>query len=294
MDIYRTFTGPFPGCQSYVALRAIYAAAMPPLLGELAVCSLEVLEKRRSKMFFPRETIRDYLSRERIKTIINCGCVHCVHHHIKSRTEFDKLVDWVERESRILLAILIYLGQTQFIEVLSHRTDTINDGNLDGVISIRRPVGLTPDFNLKSFKESYQMALNLFRPAMFIIGRPIFKYDEHQRFPYLRDEPHAKGSFGEVRKFDIHPDYIHQTLRDEYSELPQRPGNGLATSPVSLSTCLTRCLPQGCVLKNSLIKVSAPSLERLYEKDLQKRSCKWRGTCFMSLQCKSTLTSSIS
>ena len=31
---------------------------------------------------------------------------------------------------------------------------------------------------------------------------------------FLLDEPHARGSSGKIRKFDIHPDYLDQNIKD--------------------------------------------------------------------------------
>lgn len=216
MEVYRAFVGPFPGCSSYNALCDIYRTAQPPLPDDPAQSSLDILLARDSKMFFPRSAIKKILDKPRIREILNCSCDRCKIGRESGKVRFDTLVEWVSNNGQIVLAVLIYLGHTWLIKSLGEKADKISDDNLDAVFSIianRQPAGLP-----KAFKESYQCALYLFQPPRFTLGSPTLVCDDRQRFPYLNEEFVARGSFAEVYKFEIHPDYLDKDLTSKYTD----------------------------------------------------------------------------
>ena len=160
-------------------------------------------------MFFPKGKIEEILNEEQIEMVLKCICDRCVDGRENSLPDFQVLVKWVTNHARLLLAVLIYLGHTRWIKEFTARG--ISDADLHKVItsiSSRRPVGLSP-----GFKKSYETTLDLFSPPVFVMGDPKFNYDDNQRFPYLNDEHHKEGSFGKVRKFEIHPDYLDPSLQ---------------------------------------------------------------------------------
>jgi hypothetical protein len=243
MELYRIDEGPFPGCPSYEALRDIYRTAQPPLPPQ---SPLDILKERDSKMFFPRAAIKQILNKPRISKILECKCKRCEIGRESDLLQFDALVDWVSQRGRIVLAILIYLGQTWLIKYVGGKADRVSDDNLEAVLGIfanqQQPRGLP-----KHFIQSYQSALYLFQPPTFMLGSPKLIYDKHRRFPYLNEEFVAEGSFGKVYKFEIHPDYLDQQMATKYTgwsaanpsvSAPQNPINSmiLTTAAVHISS----------------------------------------------------------
>ena len=211
MEIYRTIHGPFPGCASYQPLLAIYRTALPalPINGNLDEISVDVLRERDSKMFFPRSGIHEILQELVVRDVLDCTCNRCKDRREKNRSEFDVLVRYVFNRARVLLAMLMYLGHADWINVF--KKAEFGDENLDGFLSYvsnHPPPGLSPGF-IKSFESAF----DLFRPPIFTMGTPKFSYEYHQRFPYINDEECGKGSSGTVRKFEIHDDYLDSSLR---------------------------------------------------------------------------------
>jgi hypothetical protein len=214
MEIYRTLNGPFPGCPSYTVLQKMYEIALPKLrdgdvdVDDIAHASLKVLNERDSKMFFPEGAVKHILDEGTIQEVLDCKGNCCRHARENSLSDFPVLVTWVFNRARILLAVLIYLGRKPWINTFRGRS--IGDANLDRVISFintERPPGLPP-----GFVKSYEEALDLFRPPTFVMGEPKFTYGDNQRFPYIEDEECGEGSFGKVRRFEIHPDYLDESL----------------------------------------------------------------------------------
>jgi hypothetical protein len=214
MEIYRTINGPFPGCPSYGVLQRLYQSALPKLKLDIADCSLEQLTERDSKMFFPKSAIYTVLDKETVETVLGCTKECCKARAERSKTEFPTLVNWVMNDARTLLAILIYLGHTQWINTF--KANQLNNNNLDRLITFvanHKPSGLS-----SGFSRSYERTLDLFRPPVFVMGQPIFTYEDNQRFPYINDEYKAKGSFAEVRKFLIHPDYLDGSVKEIFAK----------------------------------------------------------------------------
>ena len=214
MEIYRTLNGPFPGCPSHTVLQKIYQIALPKLrdgdgdVEDIAHASLKVLNERDPKMFFPEGAVKHILDEGTIWEVLDCKGDCCRHARENSLSDFPVLVTWVFNRARILLAVLIYLGHKTWINTFRERG--IGDAHLDKVtnfITTERPLGLSP-----GFAKSYEKALDLFRPPTFVMGEPKFTYDDNQRFPYIEDEQCGEGSFGKVRRFEIHPDYLDESL----------------------------------------------------------------------------------
>ena len=64
------------------------------------------------------------------------------------------------------------------------------------------------------FLEDFGAALDLFRPPTFRLDQRSNNYHDHCRFPFLEDSFHSRGSFGEVRKIVIHPDYLDDSVAE--------------------------------------------------------------------------------
>ena len=216
---------------------------------DITECSLEALKKRDSKMFFPRREIEAILSEEQIERVLKCNCARCVDGRENSLPDFQALVKWVTKHARLLLAVLIYLGHTRWIKEFTARG--ISDADLHKVItsiSSRRPVGLSP-----GFKKSYETTLDLFSPPVFVMGDPKFNYDDNQRFPYLNDTHHKEGSFGKVRRFEIHPDYLDPSLQSialKYAP-PSAKGTGPGSVRISHISLTSTDIRSVCLLERS-------------------------------------------
>jgi hypothetical protein len=250
MEVYRTIHGPFPGCPSHDVLQSMYRIALPKLSADdITECSLEALKKRDSKMFFPKREIEAILGEKQIEMVLKCSCDRCVGGRENSIPDFQVLVKWVTKHARLLLAILIYLGHTRWIKEFTAKG--IGDEDLHKVItfiSSRRPVGLSP-----GFKKSYETTLDLFSPPVFVMGDPKFNYDDNQRFPYLNDTHHKEGSFGKVRRFEIHPDYLDPSLQSialKYAP-PSAGGTGPGSVRISHISLTSTDIRSVCLLERS-------------------------------------------
>lgn len=211
----------------------MYRIALPKLpVDDIVDASLEHLTQRDSKMFFPRKAVEAILNMDTIREVLECNGESCCRRGRENNlADFEVLVPWVFNHAQTLLAVLIYLGHTAWINYFSK--GHIGDDNLDRVITFideTHPAGLSP-----GFVRSYQNTLDLFRPAIFVMGEPRFAYQDHQRFPYIKDEFFQKGSFGEVRRFEIHPDYLDSSLAkvaEKYSHPSALVGNSSSPSAV--------------------------------------------------------------
>ena len=65
-----------------------------------------------------------------------------------------------------------------------------------------------------AFCDIYNSARDIFQPPTFDLGGPTAPYGRSYRMPFLRDEPHAQGASGKVRKFNIHDDYLGKGIKD--------------------------------------------------------------------------------
>ena len=187
-------------------------------------------------MFFPGGALKALLDESTIRDVLSCsgeGC--CGHAREKNLSNFEVLLTWVFNHARTLLAILIYLGHSTWINTFRERS--IDDENLDRVITfinnqVQQPAGLS-----RGFAKSFEKTLDLFRPPVFVMGNPKFTYGDNQRFPYIDDQPCGKGSFGHVYKFVIHPDYLDKTLAKIAAKYcpPSVLTRNSANPPVSMS-----------------------------------------------------------
>ncbi len=160
-------------------------------------------------MFFLQSGIKTILTRDMAESILDCQCETCAAERESNSIRFEYSVNWIIKKAHLLLAILIYLDDTHWINKFVAKD--INDNELHKVINFlseHEPGGLS-----LGFKESYQITLNLFKPSMFVTGSPEFHNDDYERLTYLNDEYWVEGSFAVVRRFEIHPDYLDGTLK---------------------------------------------------------------------------------
>lgn len=225
MELYRKVHGPHPGCNSHALLQDILATGEP----EVDVENPRIVDllDREQILFYPKSKIKSLLGdATAIKSILGCRCETCRKHLEMSDSDRDEIISAIlnpKRPKILLLAILVYLGRGYMIRQLSRR-DGIDDSALDltpqrlnestwaklfdtpvvdGSIS---PEGVQ---KMNAFLENYGFAVDLFNAPVFSTLKPwTHEYSKGRRFPYLNDQPHSRGSFGEVRKFNIHPDYL--------------------------------------------------------------------------------------
>ena len=223
MDLYRIKYGPPPTCICHGYLRRILEAGQPSI--DIDCTTVQELQEREQRLFYPEEDITSiFEDQNEVKNILACRCSRCRDSRgAESVMEMPKRANWIlTSPSKLLLGILIYLGRGALIHELA-RNDSTNDLDIGSVPSRLKERASSlkanfPDPNgeraVDQFCSMFQSALYLFKLPKFRLDHPSFSYDDHKRFPFLRDQFHARGSFGEVRKFDIHEQYLDRAIKD--------------------------------------------------------------------------------
>lgn len=236
MDLYRIKYGPPPECRCHNYLRLILEAGQPSI--EIESASVHQLQEREQHLFYPEDDVASIFKEQNdVEKILACRCSRCCNSRgMESFMEITKRAKHImSSPSKLLLGILIYLGRGALIHELT-LNDTTNDFNIESVPSRlkERASSLKASFpderTIERFCVMFQSALYLFRLPTFRLDHPSFNYDKHKRFPFLGDQFHARGSFGEVRKFDIHEQYLDPAIREAtwykacsgVSDLPQK------------------------------------------------------------------------
>jgi hypothetical protein len=225
MELYWQIHGPHPSCKSYEILQKILAAGKPAV--NLDSPRITELVRREQTVFYPRGDIEKLLGNKSIVTsILRCVCESCSKRLRMSDVDRDEITNAVlnpERPKILLLAVLVYIGYAFMIKQLS-RLDGIHDSAL-ALTSQRLDENSWAeilDTSLVHGKidakgaekrdcllENYSFAADLFNAPIFSTSKLWTEiHSRHRRFPFLDDQHHGFGSFGEVRKFNIHPDYL--------------------------------------------------------------------------------------
>ena len=222
MELYRHFHGTDQSCRSHKYLGKLLLIGVPDL--DLAQLRIDDLQKRDQTVFYPRSKTKTLFNREAITNILRCRCDICSRHLLFSDADLQDMLDSILNERKpkvLLLAVLVYLGRSYMIQVLS-RLDSLNDTKLLSLHSSTlepaiwaklleiqpRPENLSRE-SLECFLKNYELVVHRFCLPEFS-PREVWKaeYASTQRFPFIDDEAHREGSFGKVRKFNIHVDYL--------------------------------------------------------------------------------------
>ena len=176
---------------------------------------------RQDLVFYPKNEVRKVLGNEMsVGTILLCRCDQCRKYFRMDPGQRKEIMHSIlSRDSPkvILLAILLYLGRGHLIRSLATR-DSLHDAAL---AAIDREMVSAEDFleffgtegemNGVSQKEQ-DLFIDNYHTVRMLFDPPVFRtkadwttfhpWDCH--FPFLDDEKHGEGSFGEVYKFNIH------------------------------------------------------------------------------------------
>ena len=225
MDYYRHVHGPSPGCRSHEYLIRILAVGEPRVVR--APLRIKDTLDRQDSLFFPKEEVRKVLeSEEVLEWILRCRCPQCEKYLKMSSGESKEIARSIlspDHPKVVLLAILIYLGRVYIIRYLAQR-DSVHDAALaiehdmlsaDGFPDLSGSGKQSQEAWSQSkedkdwFLDDYHLARTLFDPPAFRTkDKWTFNYPPDCRFPFLDDQKHGEGSFGEVYKFNIHRDYL--------------------------------------------------------------------------------------
>ena len=226
MDYYRHKHGPFSDCVSHEYLMRILAIGEPRVVKH--PLRIKDILDRQDSVFFPKDEVRKVLgSKKVLESILRCRCNQCGEYLKMTLSESKEIALSILSQDRpkvVLLAILVYLGRTFLIRYLAQQ-DSIHDDalaidremlsaddfpDLTGLGDQARPSPSQLSEQQDWFLDNYHLARMLFDPPAFRTrDKWTFNYPKDCRFPFLDDQKHGAGSFGEVYKFNIHQDYLH-------------------------------------------------------------------------------------
>jgi hypothetical protein len=224
MEIYRQRNGPPSSCHRPRYLAQILAIGEPALDTNDNV-RIRDLQKREGSVFYPKEQVYRILQKTVILHILKCRCSECKEYLVISKDEQDEILQASlnpTNPSIILLAMLMCLGKPYVIRWLSRRSD-VHDrspGLHSEVLSTEEWLKLlhcqVENKRLDKqgldkrdcFLDNYTYVVTLFHPPVFQPGQWAVRHADNTRFPFLDDQWHRSGSFGEVRKFNIHKSYL--------------------------------------------------------------------------------------
>lgn len=213
-------------CKTLHFLTRIQDVAQPPL--DVAKAPVHEMDKHETYKFFPHRAVTEIFKVKDgvipVEQILRCPCSKCKNFDVlckpPKRTELKRVVENISSSQNLLLAILIYIGHGHLIRCFGSN-DHPSDKSLDAVRSQLQREETRSNWerllhprSVDEFCQKYDSAKDLFQPPTFRIGGPTPAISNTCRMPFLDDLPHARGAFGEVRKFNIHEDYVDQTIRD--------------------------------------------------------------------------------
>ena len=213
MELYRHIHG-LPGCKGLKYLRSILEAGQPPI--DVNEASIQQLQEREKIVFYAADA-RAALTPTAVQEILCCGCDRCKAVRNTTGTENKARVEAVfSHQCTLLLAILIYLVRSDLIHVFVRQG--VTDATIADVPNILEDKEadfqkLFDSQSVKSFCDKFTQARGLFQPVKFTLDELSYEYQRERRFPFLNDKFHAAGSFGEVWRFDIHPDFLSDGIK---------------------------------------------------------------------------------
>ena len=217
MDLYLEVNGSPSNCQGHKYRRLILELGQPKV--DVNRTSIQDLQDLSRITFYPTEVTRIF-ERSSVNDILSCGCLYCKASRTTTPTERYIRADAILNEKRpckLVLAVLIYLARTDLIHDLIRGNVTDTSPHPTARKVLRDKYG-GPNGTLRSqqtvdqFSDKLEEAWALFHPVRFSLNQLSHEYGKDCRFPFLDDQGHASGSFGEVRKFNIHPDFLDDEI----------------------------------------------------------------------------------
>ena len=224
MDQYRVRYRHSDDCRASQFLPKILELALPAR--NLASSTLDDVQERDRLMFFPRNQLNKIFQRSTIHnpvlSILGCKCGVCKKAGGSSNSsERESQTKRILDEPLItLLAILIYIEHVQLIGHFAGYP-RVSDRSLDTVLDVvknrdekHKWQKLLVD-GIEAFCNLFTSARDMFQPADFKLDSPTANFRNTDRMPFLDDQIHDHGSSGKVFKFNIHPDYLDEEIKQE-------------------------------------------------------------------------------
>ena len=183
---------------------------------------LQEVHERLAVLFFPQKSISKLFTNvSQVQALLECD--HCKkwRERTKAKPLEDKRLseDIAKPENvnlHLILAILIYLGEAPLIRLLGSSPNPSVSSVPDILRNEEYMIGkqyFESEENTKIFCQNYDYAKPMFNVQKFRLMGTTRKFPSLTRFPFLNDELHKRGGFGEIRKFNIHEDYLDDKLR---------------------------------------------------------------------------------
>jgi hypothetical protein len=209
-------------------------------IGSLATPDLE--EIGHHKQFYPRDKLRDVLTRKQVEKLLSCACVRCRTDVARLKLVGDSFHDVDSIVGRIgsnqhpaetaisLFSLLLYIGHPQFIAAFLQQrcNDHVFDTQTSdfSIEKLQRTFGAA--YNKRHSEESLRIA-KLFRKNMFEFAIPRMDsgsytiYDGRTILPFVNEKPLGRhedgefiqeGAYGRVFSFEIWDEYRKFRVRD--------------------------------------------------------------------------------
>ncbi|MCJ1307271.1 Cyclin-Dependent Kinase 7 [Agyrium rufum] len=204
MELYRRVYGNDHTCKGYHFLINILQIGVPQI--DVAKQSISQLQACEQNVFYPSSAINAlYSNQQTILDLLDCGCGACKGARgDPGPREKNRHKQEIFENGRQHISILIYLGRLDLIHPLVRSSGlTLQRDAPLGYIE-RGPAHQT----WEEFRRCYEAARELFVLHVFETGKTCVSWRSEQRFPFYDDTFHKEGSFGTVRKFRIHEDYL--------------------------------------------------------------------------------------
>ena len=223
MHHYRQTYGPFSGCSSYQYLSKLLSIRQPEI-----TLRIKDIQSNQETVFFPRSRVREILGKkDAIDDILQCRCPRCKKHLVSTSGDAEEISQSILSRNHpkvLLLAILIYLGYSYLIKFLALQAEIH-----DSALSIEErllerddfpdlmPIGSAAINSAMRRRAEAKLFLDNYRQVRMFFDLPVFntserwtqRWDDDYRFPFLDDQKHGEGAFGQVFKFNIHPEYLN-------------------------------------------------------------------------------------
>ncbi|KAF5003357.1 hypothetical protein FDECE_10087 [Fusarium decemcellulare] len=229
MDLY-LHLGPFStNCEGHNHIRAVYACAIPDIDAPRGPPQGQQVTSRR--IFFSKRGLREHFGSNRtIDALLACTCNRCTG---SFNTHGFAPLDENHFQEKILsgpdgplfLALMVYLGTLHLVypwfSFGFHTRDlrSATTSLLGQVATLFEP-GL--ERNL--FQNACAEALEKFDPVKldFSVNTiiPHTTYSDISVFPFCEEVDIGKGTFGTMKKFEIHHESLHHSVEERMRDYP--------------------------------------------------------------------------
>jgi hypothetical protein len=220
MDYYRLRCPPYSGCKSIEYTPKLLECAYPPL-EDSSSNLFEEAKRREEFLFFSQKELRTrFKDEDVIEDILACSCDGCPGRSLDNERVRRTILD-AKNEQWLILVMLIYLGKLHIF----HKWVA---GNPSDIWSLPKFLLDEPELDplFKSLTErrlfwaAYRRTEHMFRPQKLMMSddwlQPFHELrDPDIRFPYVDDLSFrfTRGSFGQLTKFSIPPEYVDISVR---------------------------------------------------------------------------------